>query len=292
MNIFKILIVDDNLVVKSRLEKELSNRKITFNGNEWTLNIKSIHVGLEEKGGHYSVTKKTLECINEACSESFDLILMDYGYITEKGYNTYKERLQEEKGDFTVQIMDGILLSPTDIAVGIRQGRYRKALKNMVGHTGDVIIYTYTPHEHKRFYPSTDIRENVSNEVYQSARSVKVINTSEELFNDAEFHEKHSDNYYSFIVSKFLLKEITIKIAKKVIDQEQSLRKKNAINLFSSIAVLSGFVGVFNELAGGLIFRFGLAGQHHYAIAGTLVTIILVVIGVRSVKFLLKNKFN
>jgi hypothetical protein len=296
---YRVLIVDDKQPVLNAA-KDWIERKYTVGGEEITVELFRLCVEVIDSESGYKISDGTLGLLNEYCNSSFNLILIDFGFV-KKEIKTADEinRLHQDNPQKSIrELIDKIVLNPTHIVDdALKSTKYSKNIKkNFIDYCGNLYIYTYIPSQLERDYTCTDVRNNVTNLKFPKAK-IKIIDTRKELFNDFQFEMKYDSEYYPFLISKFLSKIIQIEIAESLlrnnVDIKQKFEKIRKSNRLLAISIIlpSIIAGIF------IPSLFSSLGEKNYIIAislflGLIMITLTLTVGTRFLEKLQRKWFK
>lgn len=254
MKKFRVLVVDDKKAVIDSIRDRI-DYNFTIGNEKYSVELSCLEVEVIKKDiDKYEFSEKTLVDLYDLCYKPFDLLLLDFGFV-QKGIKTNIEvlRLKEINPNKTLrELIDEVVLNPSHLVKQCyKEPKYFKRInKNFLEHTGSLYLYTYIPNQFEEDYTSVDVRKNVTNEHFPKAK-IKVIDTRKELFNNRQFDNKHDEDYYPFLITKFISKIIQHEISESIISQTELIRikygqikKNNKLKMLSAI-ILSLTSGVF-----------------------------------------------
>lgn len=250
---FRILIVDDKKPVLEAM-KDWIEHNYRVAKEDFRIELLLLHVEVIGKEDEYQISTKTYEKLYEFCEKPFNLVLADFGFV-KQGINTIDEldRLKELNPKCSVrELIDRIILNPSHIVNQSTQYHklYKKIKKQFVDFNGNLYVYTYIPSKIEREYTSADVRKNVTNKHFPNA-NILLIDARKELFNNSKFDMKHDNEFYPFLIAKYLSKIIHIEIAELLIRKNSEFKnqflqfKKNNRILAITTILPSIFAGVF-----------------------------------------------
>ena len=194
---------------------------------EYRVDLLLLHVDVIGEENEYQISLKTFEKLYEYCEKPFNLILADFGFV-KQGINTLEEldRLKKLNPKCSVrELIDRIILNPSHIVnENIKHPQFYKIIeKQFINFKGNLYVYTYIPSKIEREYTSSDVRRNVTNKHFPSAK-ILLIDTRKELFNNSKFDGKHDGEYYPFLIAKYLSKIIHYEIAELIIRKNSEVK--------------------------------------------------------------------
>jgi len=253
----RVLILDDISIHLEKIMEVIQPVYQVFEKN-WKIDIIPIEVIVLEKDGNFSFDKSCIKKIEEASSEPFDLLLMDLGYrpshLTQMGH-ILEEKYNENNNHITPKIWKSCgLLSPDDLVRGSENSNFKK---NFVEHKKTIFGYTYTPGEWERLFYSIDGCKSMLTSAFPSARYIEAKGTRQELFNNNPKFEKIKDEeFYPYILAKYLEKLVHIEILKKEITNAKHLKIKRSFKAVGIFIFICGLLGACSEFVGGIVFKF------------------------------------
>jgi len=226
--VFRVLVVDDKRPVLNAMQDWIEH-ELRIAEEKYKVELLRLHVEIVEENNKYEISSKTFENLNEFCQKPFNLMLLDFGFH-KQGVNAVDElyRMKELNPQKSIrELIDQIILNPSHIvSQSVNHHKfYKKIKKNFIDFSGSLYVYTYLPSKIEREYTPADVRRNVTNKQFPKA-SIEVIDARKELFNNTKFDSKYDDEFYPFIISKFISKIIHIEIAKLLLNQTEELRMK------------------------------------------------------------------
>lgn len=246
--VFRVLAVDDKKAVLDAM-RDWIECDFQIAEESFKVELLRLHVDVVEKNEQneqYEISSKTFEALNEFCEKPFQLILLDFGFVRQ-GINTIEEldRLKNLNPQKSIrELIDKIVLNPSHIVnQSIQYHKFYKRIKrNFIDFVGTLYIYTYIPSKIEREYTSADVRRNVTNKHFPKA-IIRIIDTRKELFNNTKFENKHDNEFYPFLIAKYLSKIIHIEIAEFLLNQTKHAREKaNRIKRNNRIIAVSAIL--------------------------------------------------
>lgn len=279
--LFRVLVVDDKKAVLDAM-KDWIEYNYQLADEDFKIELLLLHVEVIESNDKYLISPKTYEKLNEYCHSPFHLLLADFGFV-KQGINTIDEleRLKEINSQNTIrELIDRIVLNPSHIvneAVHYHK-LYKKIKKQFIDFKGNLHIYTYIPSKIEREYTSADVRRNVTNKHFPKA-NILLIDARKELFNNSKFDMKYDNEFYPFLIAKYLSKIIHIEIAEFLLKQTKDLRKK-ALRIQKNNRIITLSAILPSILAGVFIpSLFSSLEKGNYLIGFSfLITLILIVV--------------
>lgn len=292
MNTFRVLVVDDKKIVLDRIKYDVEH-KVKVGDEDWKVEIVTLHVKVEgdDKKEEFYIDESTIAELGKASKNPFDLILLDFGYKKEN--SPIIQKIIDKYGkDANLSKLDGKLLNPYDLikaSIDIcnkkKNKEYLKNIKNnFINHKKEIIIYTYTQPNIKKFFPSTAIRENITFDSFPSSKKIELLDTSLELFNDEEFTEKFDEKYYSYLIARYLNKIIQFKIAEESIIHSKYIKVTRTTKSISLIILIGGLIGAISEYIGSLMIKFV---EQDQILPAILLLLFIIIVGVFLGKILI-----
>ncbi len=228
MKNFRVLVVDDKKTVLNAM-KDWIEQKYKVSDEEYIVELIRLHVNVVEDERNYKISTETLKNLHEICDRPFHFMFVDFGFV-KQGIKTLDEinRLKKLNPQSTVrELIDKIVLNPSHIVnQSIHENKlYHKIKKNFIDFDGNLYVYTYIPSKIEREYTPADVRKTVTNKHFPKA-NIKIIDSRKELFNNTKFEDKHDNEFYPFLITKYLSKIIHIEIAEFILKQTKEIRNK------------------------------------------------------------------
>ncbi len=294
---YRVLIVDDKSNVLENT-KELIRPDFKLLDENWKIEISTLHVKVngDDEKETYFIEEKTFIELGKISQEPFDLLLLDFGF--RKPDSDIFEKIKNRYGDnFGFSELEGFIFNPRNLVEdGIKSlnRKYNKKYfhsfqKNFVNHKKNIYIYTFIPEKWRKYVQNSTLRENITKRTFPNAKSIELIDTRKEIFNDTEFESLKSERYYSFIISKFLEQIIQLEIAKESILKSRFIKVKRTSKVIGLLVLFGAFIGASSEFFGDLIVEFFKADQILVGIVLIIFTLILILIGGRLLVYLLEK---
>lgn len=284
-NLFRVLIIDDKLSVLNAM-KDWIEHEYDIAGEKYTIELNLLQVKVCEANGLYNIDSTTYENLGAFCNKSFDLILSDFGFVKEGTKVTNEvERIKEANKDIpTREIIDKIVLNPSSLVTESQNytKTYNKIKKNFIEFKGNFYIFTYIPSKLEREYTSADVRRNVTNKHFPRA-NLLLIDSRKELFNNSKFDNKHDEEFYPFIIAKYLSKIIQLEIAKDIIKKTADVRKR-AATIKRNNRIVSTSVVIPSIISGVFIpSLFESIGKGNYLIGIAFLIMLVMVVSILTI---------
>lgn len=294
---YRVLIVDDKLNVLENA-KELIRPEFNLLNERWNIEIETLHVKVngddtEEK---YFIEEQTFLNLGKVSDKPFDLLLLDFGF--RKPDSDIFEKIKKRYGDnFGFSELEGFIFNPRNLVEEGLKVLNRKHLKkgflafqnNFVNHKGTIFIYTFIPEKWRKYVQNSTLRENITKRTFPNAKSIELIDTRKEIFNDTEFESLKSERYYSFIISKFLEQVVQLEIAKESISKAKYIKVQRTSKVIGLIVLFGAFIGASSEFFGDLIVGFFKSNQIIVGIVFVLFTLLLILFGGKLLVYLLEK---
>lgn len=225
--IFRVIVVDDKKAVLDAMRDWI---EYNYHIAEEAFKVELLRLHVEViKNDQYKISPKTFEVLCGFCQKPFHLMLLDFGFV-KQGIKFFDEldKLEKLNPQKSIrELIDIIVLNPSHIVnQSIHHHKfYKKIKKNFIDFIGNLYIYTYIPSNIEREYTSADVRRNVTNKHFPKA-NINIIDSRKELFNNTQFESKHNNEFYSFLITKFLSKIIHIEIAEFLLNQTKGVRQR------------------------------------------------------------------
>lgn len=289
---YRVLIVDDK---KDCLEM---TDIISRSYKDWNIEINPVHIQVEKiDDDNYSIAMESISEIANLSVQPFDLILLDFGYRhKDLELMTIFEKCRDSKYNFKKYMLDPHTL--------VTQGRkyldnnsFQNFNKNFVCFNKNIHVYTYNPTIAREFMP--DVDNYCTNRVQTAfeAATIKVHDTRRELFNDIKFEEvkKNNEDYYYFILAKYLENLIRLEISNNIIDKEISdktyikIKRSSTVTVIGSLVLLCSLLGACTQFFGGLIVELFQKRDLLTAFVFFFFTLIIIILGGRLVLYVIEN---
>lgn len=291
---FRVLIVDDDLEVISRLQERLVLDPISFEGRNWEVDLRIVHVKVQTVDEHFSqISSDTFEQLAAACSQPAHLILADYGYATKEVMDALT-LLPDQGKEITSDDIVGKILTTVDLVssaqkycLDLKVDSYKRESikKNFIGSTAKLYLYSYTS---KAFYKALGEVEARVRRVKASLPGCKVVpvDTKYEFYNGQEFDwpnpSKHEQKFYAHLVGGLINNLIKIEFLTHLLNDSKRLKyvriRRSSISV-AIIVALGGAIGATAEWLGGRIldlFSKDLVVPAYTIIALTMIFILMI----------------
>jgi len=289
---YRILIVDDNeeclKVVKAIIPRSYK---------DWEIDINTVHIQVEKIGeGNYCIATETISEIASLSVQPFDLILMDFGY---RHKDLKLEDIFTKCPSRSVTEFEKYMLNPHTLVTQGHKCLDNKSFQNFYNNfecfNKTIHVYTYNSTKAREFMPTVDSYcENKVKDAFQHA-TVNMLDTRKELFNDAKFEKVKdgNDEYYYFILAKYLKQLIILDISNNIFNKEISdarhIKIKQTSTVIGALVLFCSLLGASTQFFGSLIVVFFQTRDFLMAIVFILFTLIIIIFGGTLVLYFIKK---
>jgi hypothetical protein len=286
--VFRVLVIDDSEEVLKRVGDNIPTKPVYPKGSSVkvrfevkTLHVKLTAIGKNEKGRDniFEISNDTIEKLGYYCSEPFEYIYSDFGYIGNRDINEdLRKQLTESRQQVSEGQIKGNLLQLRDIKTKFEKISYseiinyelvRRIERNFIGHTGKVILYTNSPYPFNSYFSSEsslNMRKAEVREVFESAIILEtenkwIIKMHEEFPIIPKIEEVFKDNpegkkeYFAKLLGNYIKHNIEYDALEFLVESQQYLRYANAKNGAKKLVKWGLMLGAVSAVLGEAIYH-------------------------------------
>ena len=266
---FRILLIDDDVEMNTRMEKVLSGHRLSVGRTEVIPQVDRLDVSLEQRGDYWKISETTLKRLHLLSrSPRYDLVMADFGFATEEAKDILwgKDRSRHP----TKEDAKGRLLTVRDLRYQFEEWAEEVATKAK----GSVNVFTAARRVVLRSFASRlafDIlgpvvpdRSNQTQQAFPNA-DVLPVDSRQEFFATDEFYDIYERpdgrDFYRYLVGTYSLRIIESEMLRYLVRLSGKLRvRRSVFNIAVFAAAVAAIGGVAQYLA-GLGFGFIDRGQ-------------------------------
>jgi hypothetical protein len=261
MRQYRVLVIDDDAAVLSRLRGRISRSKRDFEHETWQIDIATVHIELQQgPDGRYGISYPTLLRLAESVLVRPDLILTDYGFMDRDRMSYWRD--QHARGHMvTLSDFAGEFLTPVELIAAARDiaaaenmdSKLREALRrNLLDYDGRVVIYSMTSRAFIGALGEIETRRANVDAALPIA-TVEAVNPNYELYNRDEFVDaKHDPAFYAHLIGGLIDKVIQINLLEAMLNQARNLKYLRVRKSVTSVAIVVA-LGAGTAAVGDLI---------------------------------------
>jgi len=297
MNKYRVLIVDDK-----EHHLKIAKEAIAFKYEQWSIEKNIAHIKVNENGDNqYSIDEKSIENIAKLSANPFDLLLLDFAYYIEGGYQNIRNKLEEEYRDksYTVSDSEKYIFNPKTLVekgkIQLKENSdkrlYKWFEKNFEGHKGPVYGYTYNEKETEHLIFNLNHSKDKLLETFSKSKHIEMKGTRQDIFNNMDFENINEKNkeIYPFILAKYLEQLIKIEITKREVESAKYIKIKRTSKTIGALVLFGVIMGACSNFFGSLIVGFFKENEFLIALIFICFTIIIIIgVGTLVVHFLEK----
>lgn len=286
--VFRVLVIDDSEEVLKRVSDNIPTNPVCPKGSSVevrfevkTLHVKLTSIGKNDKGQDsiYEISDDTIEKLGCLCSEPFEYIYSDFGYIGNREIN---EELRKQLTESGQQVSEGQiknnLLQLRDIKTKFEKIKYsgiinyelvRRIERNFISHEGKVILYTNSPYPFNSYFSSEsslNMRKAEVRKVFEAAIILEtdnkwIIKMHEEFQINPKIEEVFKDNpdgkkdYFAKLLGNYIKHNIEYDALEFLVESQQYLRYANAKNGAKKLVKWGLMLGAVSAVLGEAIFH-------------------------------------
>lgn len=296
VNIFRVLILDDNEEFLKRLLGRMTIADRTYEGQQWRIQIVPVKVEIENgSDGTARIAETTISALADACASPPHIICVDYGYgrseYEEKAKAVFRERqtfTHEEKRWFSsfpalVEVVRDYVASPS------LDKTKRKTLDRNFLHTrAKILLYSFASPVAVAASGTLNERLNLTQSAFPHTIVATTIDSRYEFFNGDEWdppprlgqeklaQSKYESAFYAHLMGGWLNQVIQREFVEHILEDAKHLkffRLPKTRKAMALIVLLGASVGAVGELLGSLTTNSAMHGEF-------LVPVIIVVLGI------------
>lgn len=294
MKKFRVLVIDDNEEVLSRIPKKVYIQQRNFERKNYLIELHLVHVEIvPSDASKYSISNSTIKKLASVCSKPFNLILSDFGYAQKEV--TDKLRIEANNGKrITKEDLVGKVLTTADLAIEVKStcksesfnSKEKKGLtENFINSYAKFYLYTYSSKEFYEALGEVPERATITQSHFKNIGKIDPIDTKGEFYNGNEFdwpnESKHSGEFYAHLVGKLINQIIQLEFTEFILNDSKRLKFLQTPRSIYSVAVIvaiAGAIGAMSEWLGAEIFKLSVHNEISTAILFGCITIIVIFI--------------
>lgn len=254
---FRILLIDDDAEMNSRLEGLLTGCRLSVGGIEVVPEVDRVDVALEEKTeqpGIWRIKEETLKQLHFLSqSPGYNLVMTDFGFVTDEAKDILWGRDRSRKP--TKNDAKGRILSIRDLRLQFEEwrthvGQRRSAAWNVFTSARRVILRSFA--SRLAFDILGPVIPNRSLETQAAFPNAEIvaIDSRQEFFGNDEFYEIYERpdgrDFYRYLVGTYSTRVIESEMLRHVIKITKNLRIKRSV---FNIALFAGAVTLIGGAA-------------------------------------------
>jgi hypothetical protein len=260
---FRILLIDDDYEMNTRLEKILSGCRISIDKVDVTPEVDRLDVDLEErddKPGFWRISESTLKRIRVLSNTpSYDLVITDFGLVPPQvqkalwGDGTGRDPTKEEIKSKILTVRD--LRFQFEAWSELEKTHAKR--KNVFTAARRVLLISFASRKgFEAFGPVVPNRSHETQGAFPTAR-ILPLDSRQEFFGNDEFYDIYESargrDLYRYLLGTYSIRIVELEMIKHVMSQSKKIRVRRSvfnIALFAgAIAVIGGVTQYLSNLA-------------------------------------------
>lgn len=250
---FRILLIDDDYDMNTRLERMLSGCRVSVNGANVVPQIDRLDVDLEErsdKPGYWKITKSTLEHVKRLSQQPhYDLIITDFGLVPPQvqkalwGENNTREPSTEEIKNKILTIRDLKYQFEEWSALGDQTKR-----NNLFTAAPRVLLISMASNKgFEAFGPVVPNRSQETQGAFPGA-TILPLDSRHEFFGNDKFYEIYDSpkgrQFYRYILGTYSIRIVELEMLKHAFPSAKKMRVRRSVFNIATFAGAIAAIGV------------------------------------------------